>query len=406
MKLLFLSDNFPPEVNAPATRTFEHCREWARSGIEVTVITCFPNFPEGKLFAGYKNRLFQKEDIEGIRVIRVFTYITANHGFYKRTVDYISFGLSAFLAGLFIRTDLIVATSPQFFAAVSGRWLSFFKRKPWVMEVRDLWPESIKTVGAMKDNFLIRYFEGLELRLYRSASHIITVTDSFKENLIRKGINQGSISVIKNGANLALYTPRPKNQQILTELGLTGKFIVGFIGTLGMAHKLDFIIAAASKIQDIGIHFLFIGAGAEKKNLEFLIEQNNPGNITLLGMIQKDRVPDYLSVVDVSLINLRKSETFKAVIPSKIFESSAMEKPILLGVDGESRQIIETYSAGIFFEPENESDFLEKLYLLKNDKALYERLKLGCKNLVKDFDRVNLAKDMADILNELSDNNK
>lgn len=274
------------------------------------------------------------------------------------------------------------------------------------MEVRDLWPESIKTVGAMKDNFVIRYFERLELRLYRSARHIITVTDAFKLNIIKKGIYPGKISVIKNGANLVLFTPRPKNQQILSELGLKEKFIVGFIGTLGMAHKLDFIIAAASKIQDTGIHFLFIGAGAEKKHLEFLIEQNNPGNITLLGMIQKDSVPDYLSIIDVSLINLRKSEAFKNVIPSKIFESSAMEKPILLGVDGESRQIIESYSAGLFFEPENESDFIEKLYLLKNDHTLYERLKIGCRNLVKDFDRVRLAKDMADILNKVGDNHK
>ena len=406
MKLLFLSDNFPPEVNAPATRTFEHCREWAGSGIEVTVITCFPNFPEGKVFSGYRNRLFQKEEIDGIRVIRVFTYITANHGFYRRTVDYISFGLSAFLAGLFIRTDLIVATSPQFFAAISGRWLSFFKRKPWIMEVRDLWPESIKTVGAMTDNFVIRYFERLELRLYRSACQIITVTDSFKKNIIKKGISPAKISVIKNGANLALYTPRPKNQQILTELGLTGKFIVGFIGTLGMAHKLDFIIEAASKINDTGIHFLFIGAGAEKKHLELLIEAIKPGNVTLLGMIQKDRVPDYLSAIDVSLINLRKAETFKTVIPSKIFESAAMEKPILLGVDGESRQIVESYPAGLYFEPENESDFIEKLYMLKNDKALYESLKLGCQNLVKDFDRVSLAKDMAEILYTIGDNHK
>jgi glycosyltransferase involved in cell wall biosynthesis len=406
MKLLFLSDNFPPEVNAPATRTFEHCREWARSGTEVTVITCFPNFPEGKVYAGYKNKLFQKENIEGIHVVRVFTYITANQGFYKRTIDYISFGLSAFLAGLFIRTDLIVATSPQFFAAISGRWLSFFKRKPWVMEVRDLWPESIKTVGAMTDNFVIRYFERLELRLYRSARQIITVTDSFKKNIIKKGISPEKIFVIKNGANLALYTPRQKNQQILTELGLTGKFIVGFIGTLGMAHKLDFIIKAASKINDTGIHFLFIGAGAERKHLELLIEAIKPGNVTLLGMIQKDRVPDYLSAIDVSLINLRKAETFKAVIPSKIFESAAMEKPILLGVDGESRQIVESYPAGLYFEPENEYDFIEKLYLLKSDKALYESLKRGCQKLVKDFDRVSLAKDMAEILYTIGDNHK
>ena len=162
MKILFLTDNFPPEVNAPATRTYEHCKEWVSSGADVTVITCAPNFPKGKVFEGYKNKLYQKEDVDGIKVIRVWTYITANKGFAKRILDYISFMISSFIAGLFIKTDVIIATSPQFFTAISGRWLSFWKRKKWIMEVRDLWPESIKAVGAMDTNPAIRLFEFLE----------------------------------------------------------------------------------------------------------------------------------------------------------------------------------------------------------------------------------------------------
>ena len=398
MKLLFITDNFPPEVNAPATRTFEHCREWVKSGMDVTVITCFPNFPEGKLYSGYKNRLYKKENIEGIKVIRIFTYITANEGFLKRTIDYISFGIAAFIAGLFIKTDLIIATSPQFFAAVWARRLAFVKRKPWVMEVRDLWPESIKTVGAMKDNFVIRYLEKQEMRLYRSASHIITVTDTFKERISERGIKPDKISVVKNGANHTLYTPRNKNQKILSELVFGNKFIVGFIGTLGMAHKLNFIIEASEKIKDPSIHFLFVGAGAEKKNLEKLVEKKKVKNATLLGMIPKEAVPEYLSILDVSLINLKKSETFKTVIPSKIFESCAMGKPILLGVDGEARRMIESYPAGLYFEPENENDFLEKLYKIKTDKDLYLNMTRGCKQLAEDYDRVKLANNMAALL--------
>ena len=149
MKILFLTDNFPPEVNAPATRTYEHCREWIRQGAEVTVITCTPNFPQGKVYKGYTNKPYQQEMMDGIHVIRVWSYITANEGFIKRTLDYISFSVTSFLAGLFQQADIIIATSPQFFTALSGRTLSFWKRKPWIMEVRDLWPESIKTVGAM-----------------------------------------------------------------------------------------------------------------------------------------------------------------------------------------------------------------------------------------------------------------
>lgn len=148
MKLLFLTDNFPPEVNAPASRTYAHCKEWVNNGVDVTVITCAPNFPQGKVYKGYKNKLYQTENMDGIKVIRVWTYITGNEGFIKRTLDYISFSVFAFGAGLFQKFDLIVATSPQFFTALCGRTLSFWKRRPWVMEVRDLWPESIKTVGV------------------------------------------------------------------------------------------------------------------------------------------------------------------------------------------------------------------------------------------------------------------
>src|SRR6056297_170746 len=201
MKILFLTDNFPPEVNAPATRTHEHCKEWVKNGAEVTVITCFPNFPKGKVYEGYKNQWKKTEEIDGIKVIRVWSYISANEGFIKRILDYISFSFTSFIHGLVENFDVIVATSPHFFTALAGRTLSFWKRKPWIMEVRDLWPESVKTVGAMKDNFFIRYFEKEEIWNYKSAERIITVTDSFKKTITGKGISQKKIDVVKNGAN-------------------------------------------------------------------------------------------------------------------------------------------------------------------------------------------------------------
>lgn len=398
MKVLFISDNFPPEVNAPATRTVEHCALWVKSGIQVTVITCFPNFPDGKLYEGYRQKLYTVEEIEGIKIVRVLTYMTANSGFVRRTLDYISFGIAAFIAGLFIRTDLIVATSPQFFTAVWARWLSFFKGKPWVMEVRDLWPESIRSVGAMNDNLFFRYFERLERRLYRSALHIITVTDAFREEIIKKGIAADKISVIKNGANLNLFNPEISGNGLLEKLHLNGKFLVGFIGTLGMAHKLDFIIRSAPRVRDNNIHFLIVGAGADRENLEAILSEHNPGNVTLLGMIPKAKVPEYLAALDISLINLRKSDNFKTVIPSKIFESAAMEKPILLGVDGEARDLVETYNAGLYFEPENEADFISKLLILQKDKKIYNDFKIGCRKLAFDFDRKKLAKQMEETL--------
>ena len=396
MKLLFLTDNFPPEFNAPATRTYEHCKEWVKAGVEVTVITCAPNFPEGKVFEGYKNKWSQTEMVDGIKVIRVWTYISANKGFLKRIIDFLSFMIMSFWAGLFIKTDLIVATSPQFFTAVSGRWLSFWKRKRWVMEVRDIWPESIRAVGAMDRNLIIRFFEFLELQMYKSAWKIITVTDSFKEQLIHeRGIDAGKIEVVKNGINTNMFKPIPKNHVLLNELELQDKFIIGYIGTHGMAHKLDFILDCANQIENEKIHFLFLGTGAEKENLLKQKKNLRLKNVTMLPPVDKKMVKEYISTLDVGLVNLKKSNTFKSVLPSKIFELAGMHKPILLGVEGEARNLVEEYCIGTAYEPENEKDFLEKL---NNIVGNYQVDTFNFEAILKDFDRKTLALKMLSFL--------
>ena len=391
MKILFLTDNFPPEVNAPATRTFEHCREWVKQGAEVTVLTCFPNYPTGTAFPGYKNQLYKVEYIEGIKVVRLWSYMTANEGFLKRVLDYISFAFMAFCAGLFKKTDIIVATSPQFFTALAGGALGFFKRIPWIFEVRDLWPESIRAVEAMRTQRILDWLEKLELLLYKKATCVVVVTEAFKENLIRRGIKAHKIEVIKNGVMLDVYKPQNKNRQLLNKLGLKDKFVVAYMGTHGMAHKLDFLIESASRIKDPSVQLVFIGDGAEKAKLMQTIEKRKLPNVTMLDSVTKAEMVDYISITDVALVNLKKSDTFKTVIPSKIFENAAMRKPILLGVEGESQDIVEYYRAGLCFEPENESDFIEKLMTLRNNAPFYEDCQEGCTQLATDFDRIRLA---------------
>lgn len=406
MKILFITDNFPPEVNAPATRTFEHCKEWVKKGHEVTILTCFPNFPQGKVYDGYKNKLYQKEIIDGIKVIRVWSYIVSNKGFIKRTLDYLSFSFMSFWFGIFRKTDVIVATSPQFFTTWSARFLSFFKRKPWVFELRDLWPESIKTVGAMEEGRLYKILERIELSLYKSADLIVPVTEAFKTNLMKRGINGEKQLVITNGANLELYKRIPPDEKLLEELNLKNKYIIGYIGTLGMAHNLDFILKCATKISDDSIHFLFIGDGAEKESLLEQAEKLQLKNVTFLRSVPKEEVKRYLSIVNLSLIPLKKSDTFKTVIPSKIFESSAMGKPILLGVEGQAKEIIKSYNAGICFEPENKIDFIRKLELIKNNKELYKQITINQLTLAKDFDRKILADRMLSGLQKLVESNR
>jgi len=378
-------------VNAPATRTYEHCQEWTRQGIKVTVITCAPNFPKGEVFGGYRNRLWQTEEMDGVRVIRVWSYIAANSGFAKRIIDYVSYAITAFFAALFVRTDLIVATSPQFFTAVSGYAVSLVKRKPWVMEVRDLWPESIRAVGAApgKEKWLDR-MEKLELFLYRKAAKVVVVTHAFKKNLSDRGIDPGKIKVVTNGVLTDNFPARPRDAKLVEELGLNGKFVVGYLGTHGMAHKLDFILDCVPEAPP-NVHFLFIGGGAAKADLEARVKREGYPNVSMLPSVPKTEIGRYISVTDVALVPLKKSDTFKTVIPSKIFENAAMQKPILLGVEGESQAIIEKYGAGCAFEPENKADFLEKLQKLTTDPEYYAECQENCTRLAADYDRNALA---------------
>lgn len=402
MHILFVTDNFVPEVNAPATRTYEHCTEWVKAGHKVTVITCAPNFPRGKVYEGYKNKLYQTEEIDGIKVIRVWSYIAANKGFARRLIDFNSFAVMSFIAGLFVKkVDVIIGTSPQFFTTISSHFLSVFKGKPWIFELRDLWPESIRAVGGMKDSKILDLFEKLELYLYKSSSKVVSVTDSFKKDLIRRGIDGDKIEIVKNGANLELFQPIPKNEEVITQFGIKDKFVVGYIGTHGLAHKLDIFLDYASKCADDRLRFVFIGDGAEKENMIKKAEKLNLKNVIFSDPIPKNEIPKYLSAMDVALVPLKKSDTFKTVIPSKIFETSSMRIPILLGVEGESQEIIENYGAGLTFEPENLDDFELKLNQLMNDPDAYKKCQDGGTTLAKDFDRKKKAADMLSYVEEL-----
>lgn len=403
MKILFLTDNFPPEVNAPATRTFEHCRLWAAQGHEVHVVTCAPNFPKGKVFPGYRNKVYQRETIQGIVVHRVWSFIWPNKGRVFRILDYLSFMVSSFIAGLFIKADVIVATSPQFFTAVAGGALGVIKRPPWVFEVRDLWPESIAAVGAMKRSFLLGLIEKLELALYRSAGGVVVVTESFKRNLVSRGVPPEKISVVTNGVNPADWVWQGDREAERERLGVTGRFVIGYAGTLGMAHALDFIVESAAALEAAipDAHVVIIGDGAERESLEREIKRLQPKNVSLLPPVSKEALKPTLASFDVALVNLRRSDTFKTVLPSKIFESAAMGKPILLGVDGEAREVVGRYGAGVYFTPEDREEFIGAVRRLRDDRKIYERAQEGCARLVADYSRDALGVRMLSLLSHL-----
>lgn len=408
MRILVLSDNFPPEVNAPASRTAEHCREWARSGHEITVITCAPNFPTGRVFPGYRNRLFSTEEMDGVRVIRVWSYITANEGFLKRTADYVSYAVAASVAGVFAkRFDVVVATSPQFFTACAGWLVGFVRRRPFIFEVRDLWPESIRAVGAMKDGPLLRLLERLELFLYRRATAVVTVTEAFKRNLMSRGVPAEKISVVTNGADLSRFAPRIADADLVKALGLTDAFVAGYVGTHGMAHGLETLVDAAALLakRPVAKHvrLLMLGDGAEKANLVARAKALGLCNVIFLESVPKDQVARYWSLLDVSIIHLKDTPLFETVIPSKLFECMAMGIPVLHGVRGESAEIVQRHQVGLTFAAGQPDKLASAIMAIVADEDGRRAMSARGEVSARTYDRTILARRMLGVLQDVVD---
>ena len=403
MHILFLSDNFPPEVNAPATRTFEHARAWTRAGERVTVITGAPNFPAGRVFDGYRNRLFQRETVEGVEVRRVWSFISANEGVLARTLDYASYMASATLAAPFVRgVDVVAATSPQLFTACAGFLAARTLRKPFIFELRDLWPESIRAVGAMRDGRLLRGLERLELFLYRQAAAIVSVTESFRHNLIARGVAGEKIHVVTNGADLGRFAPRARDAALAAELGLKGAFVVGYVGTHGMAHGLSTLLAAAERLgrtpATAHVRFLFLGDGAEKAALVAAARAAGLSNVIFLDTVGRDQVARYWSLLDASIVHLKRTPLFETVIPSKLFECMAMGLPVLHGVRGESADIVEREGIGLTFEPEDPEALCRAIVRLMADQDLRRTLAGRGPQAAQRYDRQALAACMLQVL--------
>ncbi|MBX3335149.1 MAG: glycosyltransferase family 4 protein [Nitrospira sp.] len=404
MHILFLSHYFPPEVNAPASRTYEHCREWVRNGHRVTVVTCAPNHPRGIVYDGYCNGLWEREERDGIDVWRVWTYVTANEGFLKRTLNYLSYMVASIVAAPFLpKVDVVISTSPQFFNGLAGYVVSRQKRVPWVLEIRDLWPESILAVGAISNRAIIGVLEWLELFAYRKADRIVPVTDAFQQHMEKKGIPVSKITVIKNGADISLYKPIVGQNPLMQELGLEDKFIAAYFGTHGMAHHLETILHAADRLRRYrDIIFLLAGDGAERERLLSLRDKLALTNVVMLEQQPKERMPWLWACCHVSLILLKKSDLFKTVIPSKLFESMAMEKPIILGVEGESAEILQAAKAGFCIDPENDEELAARVLELCINRTLCQTYGLnGRTHVLRNYDRSHLAKRYQALLQSL-----
>jgi len=405
VRILFLSHYFPPEVNAPASRTFEHCRAWVRSGHEAFVVTNVPNHPAGKIYPGYRNALAQSETVADIKVYRLLTLLAANRGIVRRSFSYFFYLVMSVLAAPCLpRVDIVVSTSPQFFCGLAGYFVSRIKRVPWVLEIRDLWPESIMAVGAVSRGLTLRWLVWLANFAYRKADRVLCVTDSFKAAIMAEGIPGEKIEVIKNGVDLELFSPDrspgPEAGRIPGLENTQGKFVVSYVGTHGMAHGLDIVLRAAELLRDEpNVLFLLVGDGAERARLLKQRDIMRLDNVVFLEQQPKTRMPAIWAVTDVSLVVLKDQPLFRTVIPSKIFESMAMMKPVILGVRGESEALLEESGAGICIQPESEAQLARAVRRLYADAD--ERRAMGFagrKFVQENFDRKMLAARYVELL--------
>ena len=406
--IVFLTHYFPPEGNAPASRVHALCRHWANGGQSVRVVTCAPNVPDGTVYEGYHNALWQTEEIDGITTHRVWTYLAANQGTTRRILNYLSYMVSASAAALLLpRPDVVVATSPQFFCGWAGAIVSWARGVPFILEIRDIWPESIVTVGAMRNARLVRALEWLERRLYAAATHIVTVGEGYRDQLCQKGVPSEKISVISNGVDQEVFQPRAADAALRAGWGLGDRFVCAYVGTVGMASGLEVVLRAARALNERGrddIHFLIVGDGAVRAELADEAERLGLRNVTFTGRLDKARIPAVLASIDACLVHLKRRELFSTVMPSKIFEAAAMAKPIVLGVEGNAAELVRRAGCGVCIEPENEDHLVTAVQTLADDPDLVERLgRAGHDYLVPRFDRVALASDYLRLIQSFCD---
>jgi len=409
MKILYVSQYFPPEMGAPAARAAELSRHWAAAGHEVTVLTGFPNHPTGVVPPEYRDkfrRVVVHEQTDGVSVVRTWLLPFPNRKAHERILNYSSFCASAASTGLFLsRPDVVIATSPQLLVGLSGWWLARWKRVPFVFEVRDLWPESLAAVGMGDRNSLLhRALAKIAGFLYHHSNRVVVVTSAFEEHLVEHWrVPRERISVIENGVETQLFTPEPATA-LRRELGLEGKFVVSYIGTMGIAHGLETIIAAATQLRDTnpGIVFLMLGEGADKDRIVALAREHGLHNLRFVGQQPRERIPAYICASDVCLVLLKKTDLFKTVIPTKMLEFMSCARPVILGVDGQARMILEEARGGLVIEPENSDALVKAIRCLgANRKLAHELGQSGREHIVLNFSRRQTAEKYIQVLERL-----
>ena len=412
MKILYVSQYFPPEMGAPSARASELAYHWSLAGHQVSVLTGFPNHPTGVVPEEWRprlRRLVYNEKAGDVDVFRTWLWPLPNRKAHERMRNYASFCVSSALRGMTLpRPDVVIGSSPQLLVALSAWWIAFSRQLPFVFEVRDLWPESLTAVGVGSEDSLLHHSLAAIARfLYERADRVVVVTPAFKDHLIQRWrVPPEKIEIVENGVETDMFSPSPPEASaaLRRELGADSKFLVCYVGTMGMAHGLDTLLDAAATLQreKPDVLFLLIGEGAEKQRIQSLAQSQSLTNVRILDQQPRDKIPAFISASDACLVLLKKTDIFKTVIPTKMLEFMSCARPVILGVDGQARQIIDEAGAGLVIEPENAVALAQAIKRLEQDPANGRALgQKGRKFILQRFSRASTAEKYIDVLEAL-----
>lgn len=375
--ILFITMYYPPEKAAAAVCLSETAKRLVQRGYEVTVLTTVPNYPTGIVPLEYRGHLVQEEMIDGVRVIRAWSYVSPNKGFLRRVLAQLSFGC---LAPLFAykragRPDVIIVESHPLFNAIAGRLLAWSKRCPFIFMVSDLWPESAIQLGILRNPLLIWFSERLEWSTYLQARLIWAVTAGIQQKLIWRGLPPERVFLLENGVDTERFCPLSRTQA-RTELGWDDRFTVVYAGNHGLLYGMMAVLEAAVQLQAYSnIHIMFIGDGARKADMVAYAARENLKNVTFLGPVPYDQMPLVFAGADACLIPLRNMPFLEGTLPLKMFEIMASARPILLGAEGEARRLAEQEAgAAIYVEPENPESLVSSILYLYEHPEIAQAL--------------------------------
>jgi colanic acid biosynthesis glycosyl transferase WcaI len=411
MKILYLSQYFPPEMGAPAARVSELSRLWVKAGHDVTVLTGFPHYPSGVVPQEYRAKLrhlIMREDVDGVRVERTWLAALPNRKTWERILNYTSFTVSAALRGSFLDSpDVVIATSPQLLECLAGLWIATLKGVPLVFEVRDLWPESLTLDADSGVNLRVRaVLSKISDLLHRHSRHIVVVTPAFKKYLIEHyNVAPGKISIVMNGVDPDVFTPSGETDSVVEEFQLGGRFVVSFIGVLGNAHGLSTVAYAAARLQETRpeVLLLLVGEGADKSTVQKLREAMGLKNLLIIGQQPRGKIPALIRASSACMVLLKKSEVFKTVIPSKMLEFMACGRPVILGVEGQARELVKKADCGVCVPPGDSASLAGAIEQLYSDGELRKRLGRNGRNyVVRYLSRKQTATDYIAVLQRVT----